>query len=569
MPGTAPASPSPARLTPPAIRTLQLTKLQSAAAKFGFEPLLNELPYLTAPEPAEPADAALRRHLSHLRLAGTVLDPDHMAKPLLPELRAIDGVPLLVETMDRFPPLERCILCGGAKGETYTICAGCYTTQSRFFEHALLQLLPDIEERSLAGAKAITHEQFVRAIVRTPRLQPRRRGRLEPGAADIRSRALDALAAAARTTRLEAMRSAAADPALTPKQRARLQRQLRSAEAAKPWSGGEYHREAAKQSLDGPWLDLLARGDSDETGVDNEAGAEDDDYPVEWLVAEWLGAPDRVTSLDELSAPFVPRANTAAGGPEHAAALQRNALLGAWSAARARMLRDPDAAAYARWLAGCLEDSGRIPLPPRSRRQGPWDADECERWDRWVDAILGGNAAPDPAALAPFDAGRCRLWGEAVTTTESGGHDPVFLPRLDRGLPSGRLRWPQFIREEIEAEFAVWGRWAEIHEADGSIVRAWIDPEPGPTPIRRPPRRRLIPGARKNLLQRRLEEWAQQGAAAHRAPAPATVPRPRGSRTAWECEIRRELRRRRFERMARASSLVHRTHIEHARMQNH
>ncbi|HET6229267.1 MAG TPA: hypothetical protein VFE05_04250 [Longimicrobiaceae bacterium] len=563
MPGTAPAfSPPAPPSTPPSVRTLQLAELQRVSAKFGFDPLPNELPYLPDPEPARDA---LARHLSHLRLGGTVLDPGHQPKPRLSELRALDGVPLLVDVLDRYPCLERCILCGGAKGETYTICAGCYTTQLRYAERALLQLLPDIAEGALTGIKPLTHDQFVRAIRSTPRLQPRLRARPEPAAEAACRRTLDALGAATRATRLEALQAAAAEPALKPTERRRLQRQLSAAEAAEPWSAGAWHREAAELSLDAVWLDLLARGDSDEPDAD------DDEYPVEHVEADWLTAPDRVASHDELSAPFLPRPNTAAGEPEHAAALERNALLYAWRAARRRMDSDPDAGAYAAWLATRLEGHGGIPALGRSRAPQPLDSDECERWDRWVDAILGGEPAAAPDALDPFDAGWCRLWGEAATTTECGCQEPIELPQLDRGLPSGRLRWPHFIREEIEAELAAWGRWEEIPEDDGRSVRAWVDPDPVPVPIRRPRRRRLLPDAVRMLRQRRLDAWSREGAPPQASPAPATspLPKPKGSRRAWECEIRRERRRRRFERMARAHALVHPTHAEHARTQTH
>jgi hypothetical protein len=66
-------------VTPPEIRLLQFAELARVAAKYGFDPTPNEFP-TDEPEP-EPAEVALRRHLAHLTLAGSVLDPAYKPQP--------------------------------------------------------------------------------------------------------------------------------------------------------------------------------------------------------------------------------------------------------------------------------------------------------------------------------------------------------------------------------------------------------------------------------------------------------------------------------------------------------
>lgn len=556
MPVSAPAHHAGSPTTPPQIRSLQLAELERVATKYGFDPIPNELPH--EPDPA-PAEALLRRHLAHLRLGGSVLDPTHRPRPRLHETPPLNGVPLVVEVLDRYPPLERCILCGGAKGETYTICAGCYTTQSRFAERMLLEILPDLDEASLAGIKPLSHEQFVRAIRSTPRLEPKRRGRLEPGLEAVRRNARRAVAAAERAARLDALRAATQEEGIPPAERRRRTITLRAAEAAAPWSAPAWHRDIAAYSLDDAWLALLAAGEADE-----QEREPDDDYPVEWLAADWLQAPDRVDFLDETVPPLVPSPNTAAGGPEHLAALERNALLDAYRAARARAAYEDGPTPYVGWLAAELGARGGIPARLRARAPQEWDAEECERWDRWIDSVLGGEPAAAPEALDPFDAAACALWGAAASTREDGERTPIHLSRLDRGLPSGRMRWPRFIREEIEGEFQPWGRWVEIDDPDGGAFRMWTDDD---TP---PQRRRLTRAAIREILRRRLAAWAKLGAPARRSVRARSLEavRPKGSRGAWEREIRSERRRCRFEQIARANAGVHPTHLEHARSQS-
>ena len=594
MPVSAPAAHhagSPA--TPPQVRSLQFAELERVAAKHGFEPIPNELPH--EPEP-EPAEAVLRRHLAHLRLAGSVLDPFHRPRPRLSEIPALDGVPIRVEAMERYAPLQHCILCTQTKGETYTICAGCYTTQMRFIERMLLEIRPDIDEATLRKHQALDHADYVRAIRRTPRLEPKRRGRLEPGVEAVRRTARSALEAAGRAARLDALRAAAAEDGLAPAERRRRIRHVRAAEAAakaaahldalrvlaqepglsegerreriadlhaseseQVWSPSAWRRCLAASPVEDAWLALLAAGEADE-----EEREPDDDYPVEWLAADWLQAPDRVDFLEETAPPLVPSPNTAAGGPEHLAALERNALLDAYLRARARAAYEEGTSPYVEWLAAELDARGGIPVRLRARAPQEWDTEECERWDRWVDHVLGGEPASAPEALDPFDAAACALWGAALTIGEDGERTPVHLSRLDRGLPSGRMRWPRFIREEIEAEFQPWGRWVEIDDPDGGAFRVWTDDD---TP---PRRRRLTRAAIREVLRRRLEAWAKQGAPTRRHVRARSLDavRPKGSRGAWEREIRAERRRRRFEQMARANAGVHPTHLEQARSQS-
>lgn len=557
MPVSAPAAhPAGSPATPLQIRSLQLAELERVAAAYGFDAMPNELPH--EPEP-EPAEAVLRRHLSHLRLEGTVLDPSHRPRPRLSETPALDGVPLVVEVLDRYPPLQHCILCTQPKGETYTICAGCYTTQMRFIERMLLEIRPDIDEATLRKHQALDHADYVRAIRRTPRLEPKRRGRLEPGVEAVRRTARRAVTAAERAARLDTLRAAAREEGLRPAERRRRMAALQAAEEAGPWSARAWYRDTAAYSLDDAWLALLAAGEAHEE--EREPG---DDYPVEWLAADWLQAPDRVDFLEETAPPLVPSPNSAAGGPEHLAALERNALLDAYRAARARAPYEEGASPYVDWLAAELAARGGIPARLRARAPQEWDTEECERWDRWVDHVLGGEPAAAPEALDPFDAAACARWGAALVTGENGERTPARLSRLDRGLPSGRMRWPRFIREEIEAEFQPWGRWVEIDDEDGGAFRAWTDDD---TP---PRRRRLTRAAKGEILRRRLEAWAKRGAGAlrHVRARSLEAVRPKGSRGAWEREIRAERRRRRFEQMARDNAGIHPTHLEQARSQS-
>jgi hypothetical protein len=594
MPASAPAAQSPGSpAATPRIRSLQLAELERVAAKYGFDPIPNELPH--EPEP-EPAEAVLRRHLAHLRLTGSVLDPLHRARPRLAELVALDGVPLQVEMLDRYPPLQHCILCTQTKGETYTICAGCYTTQMRFIERMLLEIRPDIDEDSLRRHQALDHADYVRAIRRTPRLEPKRRARPEPGIEAVRRTARRAVVAAERAARLDALRTMAAEEGLPPAERRRRTVHLRAAEAAaeraarldalrawaaetgltpaerrqrlehvrtledaETWHPRAWLRALAAIPLEDTWLALLAGGHAAE-----EEREPDDDYPVEWQDEDWLAAPDRVDFLQETASPLIPRANTAAGGPEHLAALERNALFDAFLAARRRAAFEEGLDPYVEWLAGALKARGGIPAGPRTRAPQEWDAEECERWDRWIDHLLGGDPAPVPEGVDLLDAACCALWGEEARTDPAGARVPVQLCRLDRGLPSGRLRWPRFIREEIEAEFEPWGRWVEIPDEDGGAFRAWTDDD---TP---PRRRRLTRTAVREILQRRLEGWARQGTrpgATVRSRRLDAV-RPKGSVGAWEREIRAERWRRRFEHLAHANAGMHPTHLEQARSQS-
>lgn len=584
MSGPPPAAAAAA--LPPGTRpllSLQLDELERVAAVYGFEPIPNDLPVQVEPEPAE---SVLRRHLAHLRLGGTVLDPAHAPRPRIHEVHALDGVPLLVEVLDPHAPLQQCILCGGPKGETYTICAGCYTTQARFAEHVLLGILPDLEEAALRGIKPIAHEHFVRAIRRTPRLEPRRRARLAPGVEAVRRAARRTVSEAERAVRLDALRAraeeaglrpaerhrrrahlhaaeaadaharllewlrAAADaPGLPPDERAQRLAELREAEAEDPWRTAVLRRGPGAGALEDACLARLAAGEAEE-----EEREPDDDYPVEWLDQDWRLAPDRVDFLDEIQPPFIPRPNRAAGGPEHLAARERNALLDVHRWARSRVAFQPDLEAYLEWLETALEARGGLPVTRRGAAPQEWDEEECDRWDRWVDHVLGGERAAVPEALDPFDAAECAQWGEARVTSSAGERVPVALPRLDRGLPSGRMRWPRFIREEIEAEFEPWGRWLELPDEEAGAFRVWSDvptPEPAEAEdldVARYRTARAEPGASP---ADRLEAWAR-----------------RNSFGILEREIRRERRRRRFERMADANAGVHPTHLEHARSQS-
>lgn len=73
-------------------------------------------------------------------------------------------------------------------------------------------------------------EHYVRAIRPTPRLEPKRRGRLDPGVEAVGRTARRAVSAAERTTRPDALRAAAGEEALAPAERRWRLRHLRAAE---------------------------------------------------------------------------------------------------------------------------------------------------------------------------------------------------------------------------------------------------------------------------------------------------------------------------------------------------
>jgi hypothetical protein len=562
MPASAVAEPRVEIQTPPEIRALQLAELEKAAAKYGFDPLPNELPQELEPEPAV---TVLRRHLAHLRLRGSVLDPGFRPKPHLGEFMLLDGVPLVVDVLDRYAPLQGCILCSGPKGESYTICAGCWTTQSRFSEQMMLDVLPDVDESELTGFKPLTPEQFRRAIRRAPRLEPRRHGALQPGLEAIRRKARAAVAMADSAARLDALRAAVAEPGITPRQRRVRVRQLRAAEAAAPWSARDWFHKKASYSLDDVWLAVLATGEADA----DEHEEDDDDYPVEWLEEDWMTAPDRVTFVGELDHAVIPHSNTAAGGDEHLEALYRNALYDSYRSARARSYFQDGLDEYITWLAAELIARGGIPTRLRARSPEEWDDDECERWDRWIDAVLGGTPAPAPAGVEPIDAALCRRWGARATTDADGNTAPVHLPKLGSDFPSGRIRWPHFIAEEIEAQHHAWGRWVELPEEDGSIIRVWT----GEGPDER--YRRVRPDKLAEIQLRRLKDWARSGVKPiactrverGRRPDGTSAAWSRDLRREWEREIRADRRRRRFEAIADANARIHPTHLEYGRFQ--
>jgi len=232
MPTPAVAVPGSETETPPEVRAKQLEALFRVAKKYGFEPVFNESPGELRPEPAE---SVLRRQLAHLRLAGTLLDPRYVPAPTLAKVLAVDGVPLVVEVLDPIPPLQGCLTCGGPKGETYTICAGCWTTQVRCLERAMLDVLPGCSEREFGGFKALTRKQYRRATRRAPRLQPTRCAYLHPVLEAIRQRSRAAVLHADRTALIESLRKHAEEEGLTPRERFRRQRRLRAAETARPW----------------------------------------------------------------------------------------------------------------------------------------------------------------------------------------------------------------------------------------------------------------------------------------------------------------------------------------------
>lgn len=123
------------------------------------------------------------------------------------------------------------------------------------------------------------------------------------------------------------------------------------------------------------------------------------------------------------------------------------------------------------------------------------------------------------------------------------------------------MRWPRFVREEIEAQYHPWGRWLDHVEEDGSVTRIWTGKDPG----RRC--RRLKSEVVTRLQLRRLSEWAESGARPARR-RPVSRGRLKGSVGAWEREIRIEGRRRRFERAAHASAGIHATRLAFGRFRN-
>ena len=610
--------------TPPHVRALQFAELARVSERHGFDFMPNHgppeeertvtrsvprvasmegttsagsmiagFPVVGAPHaaPSEPrrlpddaatrdADAMerVRRHFAHLQLSGTVLHPAYQPAPQIDEIRSLDGVPLSTRAIDEWPPLAQCIICSGPKGDSYTICAGCYTTRLRDVERDLLADRPDLEENAIRGLKPLTKPQYLQAIRRTPRLEPAKRARLNSAAESVRSRLRLAVAQAHRAALLQELRDAVEEEGLTDEERDRRWQRFRAAQdAGERWSARAWHRGVGALSLDGVWYGLLAAEDMAAEDRDT-----DDEYPVEWLDDDWIRAPDRVDYLDEMHPSLVARSNTAAGTAEHRAAAERNHLIDAVKAAeRHAAYGDFDSIVYAEWLLDRLNEVGGMPPRVRARAAHEWDAEECDRWDRWVDYLLGGDPSAAPESLDPLDADWCMTWGYRATSPtvlidQIGDEDDlwlsepaqeeqparvaVVLPKLDRGLPSGRLRWPRFIQDDIEAEFQPWGCWIEFAEEDGETVRVWTGED-----VRRK-RRRLSYPAIQPILQRRLEEWARRGVLNSKPKRPLPR-RPKGSHAAWEREIRIERRRRRFEHMAHANAGVHPTHIEAARHQ--
>lgn len=601
--------------TPAHVRALQFAELARVSEKYGFEFMPNHGPpageptvvrctarvptvegtagaasaivgFLVISSPAVPEprplpggwvaddpdpDDKVRRHFAHLRLTGTILDASYPPAPRIDEIRSLDGVPLRVRIVDEWPPLAQCIVCRGPKGESYTICAGCYTTRLRDVEHELFATRPDMEEKAIRGLQPLSKEQYVKAIRKTPRLEPVKRAWLDHEAEAVRRRLRAAVVDANRTVRLQELSDAAEEEGISEEERKRRWDRYRSFAAG--WSAKAWQRGIASMSLDGLWYALLA---TEEQAA--EERDDDDEYPVVWLDADWMQAPDRVDYVDEVHPPLIGRSNTAAGTAEHRTALQRNLLIDAVRIAERRArFGDPGASERAEWLWDRLNALGGMPPRVRARIALEWDADECDRWDRWVDAILGGEAAAAPEGLDPVDVEACTSWGNQLTcpaadesgedgwlSTEAAAEEedrpvvPIHLPKLDRGLPYGRIRWPQFIREEIEQEFEPWGCWVQIPENEGETVRVWTCEN-----MRRKQRRISIE-AIQPLLQRRLEEWARKGIL---NTGRVVGGRPKGSRAAWEREIRRERRRRRFEHMAHENARVHPTHVEAARHQ--
>lgn len=558
MPATAVSVPVPQIETPPQIRALQLAKLAEVCARLDLDPTPNELPQ--DPEPESP-EVVLRRHLSHLRIRGSILDLAFVPPRNLAQFVAIDGVPLEVVELDRYAPLQGCILCGGPKGESYTICAGCWTTQTRLYEREMLKLHPDVTEKQLAGFKALPHAQYVRAIRRAPRLERTRLGYLQPGLEAIRRRKREAVQAAHHAARIDALRAAIAEEGISRRERAARSRLLRAAQAATAWSAREWYRQAARLSLDDAWLAELAAAGLDE-GIPQD---DDDEYPVEWLAGDWMIAPDRVAFTGDSQDPLIANSNTAAGTDEHLDALQRNVLFDTYRSARARSWFQEGLEEYIAWLGAKMDTLGGVPARLRARVPDEWDGEECDRWDRWIDSILGGKPAAAPSAVEPIDAALCARWGARYTGAAADVCVPVQMPGLDSDFPSGRIRWPHFVRDEIEAEYHVWGHWVVLAEDDGATL-VWCGDTPGERC------RRIRPDKLAEIQRRRLKRWAENGPEPRRGRV-RRVLRPDGTWAAWSRDVAREWaeairadrRRRRFEALAEANSRVHATHFESAR----
>lgn len=364
MPASAVDVPRAGKDTPFEIRALQLTMLDVMAARYGFVPLPNELPQELEPESTE---SVLRRHLAHIRISGTVLDPEFRPSPALGESIKMDGVPLVVEVLDRYPPLLHCILCNGPKGEGYTICAGCWTTQTRFCQRMMLEILPDVDEAELALFKPLTRDQFTRAIRRAPRLEPTRRGYLHPQKEAARRKARAGTSLADQAARIDALGRAAAEPGITPRERRIRTRLHRAAIAAQPWNARDWFRGSALLSLDDAWLAELATADHDEEPPEDDG----DDYPLEWLAEDWMDAPDHVELAETAGDPPVPHSNTAAGTAEHLEALHRNALFDAYRSARSRAYFEDGMDEYVAWLARQQIDRRDPETCGRARRRSP------------------------------------------------------------------------------------------------------------------------------------------------------------------------------------------------------
>lgn len=592
MPASAVAVPGAEIETPPEIRVRQMEMLEEVAARFGFDPVPNETPQEAEPEPPE---TVLRRHLAHVELRGSVLDPESRARRTLASFIQMDGVPLVVEEVDRYAPLLRCILCGGSKGETYTICAGCWTTQTRYLERKMLSVLPDVNEQQLAGFKPLTPDQFRRAIRRAARLEPTRYGYLQPQLEAIRRKSRAAVVLADRAARLDALQAASEEPGITPRERRIRVRLLRAALAAQPWEAKDWFRGAALLSLDGVWLAELATAEADESELEEDDG----EYPVEWLACDWMHAPDRAWFIDETDGQVVSETNTAAGTDEHLEALHRNALFDAYIEARRQRWFQEGLDEYISWLVAEMNTLGGVPARLRARVPEESDDEDCERWDRWIDAILGGKPAGAPAAVEPLDAALCRRWGAGVTAAAGGA--PTQLPRLDSDYQSGRLRWPQFVRAEIEEEHHAWGFELVLAEEDGPAL-AWCGDRPGERYRRvnlekllallqkhdretdgRPTGEAVSPAdvklskrqVRLEIQRLRLKRWAEKGPE-RRPRRTRRMLRPDGTwapcsrevRLEWTAAIRAERARRRFEAMANANAGIHATHLEADRFQN-
>lgn len=530
--------------TRPSVRSEQFALLAAAAAKYGFDPIPNELPTDDEGTP----ESQLREHLAHLNLANTVLDPARVPASRLDESPRRGGIPLAVRAADGYAEVERCIMCGSTdKGPGYTICAGCYTLNLRVAERNLLEILPDCNEAVLSTVKPFTHDEFRRGIRRSKRLQPTRFARHDPRAETAFRAARARLAAARRDAVLEELRNGV-DQATTPSALRRAEARLHAAEEAAPFCAGAWERGLARMSLVDHWLEMAS---VEEAEMALEA---DDSYPVEYGDEDWLDAPDLIHRVTESHAA---RSNDAIDTVEHEDAIYEEALRRSLASAERRAEYDPELAPYASMLRLALLSRGAV-TTGRASRVRQYDDEECARWDRWVDHILGGEYAPVPPGIGGYVAASAMLWGEALSTSADGiRRTPVLLERIDRGLPSGRLRWPQFVTQEIEEQLCVYGRWFVLPADEMDVqVRMWADPDPMPAR-----RRRLDP---RKVQAYRLERWASQGA---KPPVAALAPRPKGSRGAWEREIRLDNQRRRFEHFARASAGVHPTRLERGQAQ--